>query len=84
MDQELANSNKVYDIATYYRFQVCVTIKKYNVNKTPDIQSRLFTTKENEARKQVAYVNYKLNNFKERSQFWETLCLLRTVIYNKL
>ena len=35
MDQELANSNKVYDIATYYRFQVCVTIKKYMLTKLP-------------------------------------------------
>ena len=26
MDQELANCNKVYDIATYNRRQVCVTI----------------------------------------------------------
>ena len=37
MDQELANCNKVCDIATYNRRQVCVTIKKYNVNKPPSI-----------------------------------------------
>ena len=71
MDQELANCNKVYDIATYNRRQVCVTIKKYNINKPPYIQIRLFTAKPNEAMKQVAYVN-------------ETLCLLRTVMYNNL
>ena len=70
MDQELANCNKVYDIATHNRRQVCVTIKKYNVNKTPYIQIRLFTAKENEAMKQVAYVNYTLNEFKELSQIW--------------
>ena len=35
MDQELANCNKVYDIATYNRRQFCVTIKKYNINKPP-------------------------------------------------
>ena len=58
MDQELANCNKVYDIATYIKRQVCVTIKKYNINKPPYIQIRLFTAKENEARKQVAYVNF--------------------------
>ena len=68
MDQELANCNKVYDIATYNRRQVCVTIKKYNVKKTPYIQIRLFTAKENEAMKQVAYVNYTLNEFKKLSQ----------------
>ena len=68
MDQELANCNKVYDIATYNRRQVCVTIKRYNINKPPDIQIRLFTAKENEAMKQVAYVNYTLNEFKELSQ----------------
>ena len=49
MDQELANCNKVYDIATYNRRHVCVTIKKYSVNKPPYIQIRLFITKENEA-----------------------------------
>ena len=64
MDQELANCNKVYDIATYKRRQVCVTIKKYNINKPPYIQIRLFTAKKNEAMKQVAYVNYTLNEFK--------------------
>ena len=68
MDQELANCNKVYDIATYNRRQFCVTIKKYHVNKPPYIQIRLFTAKENEAMKHVAYVNYTLNDFKELSQ----------------
>ena len=68
MDQELANCNKVYDIETYNRRQVCVTIKKYNINKPPYIQIRLFTAKENEAMKQVAYVNYTLNKFNELSQ----------------
>ena len=68
MDQELANCNKVYDIATYNRRQVCVTIKKYNVNKPSYFQIRLFTAKENEAMKQVAYVNYTLNDFKDLSQ----------------
>ena len=66
MDQELANCNKVYDIATYNMRQVCVTIKKYN--KPPYIQIRLFTAKVNEAMKRVAYVNYTLNEFKELSQ----------------
>ena len=68
MDQELANCNKVYDIATYNRRQVCVTIKKYNVNKPPYIQIRIFTAKKNEAMKQVAFVNYTLNEFKELSR----------------
>ena len=68
MEQELANCNKVYDIASYNRKQVCVTIKKYNVNKPPYIQVRLFFAKENETMKQVAYVNYTLNKFKELPQ----------------
>ena len=48
--------------------RVCVTVKKYSVNKPPYIQIRFFTVKENEAMKQVAYVNYTLNEFKELSQ----------------
>ena len=66
-DQELANCNKVYDTATYNRRQVCVTIKEYNVNKPPYSPIRLFTAKKNDAMKQVAYVNYTLNEFKELS-----------------
>ena len=46
--------------ATYNRRQVCVTIKKNNVNKPPFIQIRLFTAQEN--------VNYTLNIFKKLSQ----------------
>ena len=47
---------------------LCVTIKKYNVNKPLYNQNRLFTAKENEDLKQVAYVNHTLNEFKELSQ----------------
>ena len=68
MDQELDISNRVYEIATYNMRRVCVTIKMYNVSKPPYIQIRLFTAKENEDLKQVAYVNYTLNEFKELSQ----------------
>ena len=39
MDQELANCNKVYDIANYNRRQVCVKIKKNNVKQPPYIQN---------------------------------------------
>ena len=67
MDQELEICNRVYEIATYTMRSVGVTIKKYSVNKPPYIQIR-FTAKENEAMKQVAYVNYILNEFKELSQ----------------
>ena len=48
--------------------RACVTIDKYSVKKSPYIQIRLFIAKENEAMKQVAYVNYTLNEFKELSQ----------------
>ena len=68
MDRELVNCNKVYDIATYNTRQNGVTIEKNNVKKPPYIQIRLFTAKENEAMKQVAYANYILNEFKELSQ----------------
>ena len=68
MDQELEICNRVYEIATYNMRRVCVTIKKYSVNMPPYIQIRLFTAKENEAMKQVAYVNYTLNEIKELSQ----------------
>ena len=68
MDQELEICNRVYEIATYNMRRVCVTIKKYSVNKTSYIQIRHFTAKENEAMEQVAYVNYTLNELKELSQ----------------
>ena len=68
MDQEPDICNRVYEIATYNMRRVCVIINKYHVNKPPYIQIRLFTAKENEAMKQVAYVNYTLNEFKELSQ----------------
>ena len=68
MEQELANCHAVYDVATYKKRRVCVTIKKYSVNKPPYIQIILFTAKENEVLKQVAYVNYTLNEFKELAQ----------------
>ena len=67
-DQEVDICNSVYEIATYNMEGVCVTIKKYSVNKSPYNQIRLFTAKENEAMKQVAYVNYTFNEFKEKSQ----------------
>ena len=69
MDQELDICNRVYEIATYNMRRVFVIIKKYHVNKLPYIQIRLFTAKENEAMKQVAYVNYTLNEFKELPNF---------------
>ena len=67
MDQELDICKRVYEIATYNMRRVCVTIKNYNVSKPPYIQIRLFTAKENEDLKQVAYVNYPLNELKELS-----------------
>ena len=68
MEQELANWHTVCNVATYKKLRVCVTIKKYGVNKPPYIEIRLFTAKENEVLKQVAYVNYTLNEFKELAQ----------------
>ena len=35
MDQELANCNQVYDIATFNRRQDCDTVKQYNINNIP-------------------------------------------------
>ena len=67
-EQDFANCHAVYDIATYETRRVCVTINKYSVNKPPYIQIRLLTAKENEVLKQVAYVNYTLNEFKELAQ----------------
>ena len=54
MEQELANCHAVYDVATYKKRRMCVTIKKYSVNKPPYIQIQLFTAKENEVLKQIA------------------------------
>ena len=71
MELELANCHAVYDVAAYKKRRVCVTIKKYNMNKPPYIQIRLFTAKEHEVLKQVAYVNYDLNEFKKLAQVLE-------------
>ena len=38
IDQELDICNRKHQIATYNIMRVCVTIKKYNVNKPPYIQ----------------------------------------------
>ena len=65
MEQELASCHAVYDVATYMKRSMCVTIKKYSVNKPPFIQIRLFTATENEDLQYVAYVNFTLNEFKE-------------------
>ena len=37
IEQELAKCHAVYDVATYKKRRVCVTIKKYSVNKPPFI-----------------------------------------------
>ena len=69
MEQEHANGHALYDVATYKKRRMCVIIKKYSVNKSPHIQIRLFTIKENEVLKQVAYVNYTWNEFKALADF---------------
>ena len=69
MDQELDICNRLYEIVTYNMRRVCVTIKKYIVNKPSYF--RLFTAKENEGLKEVAYVSYTLTEFKELSQILE-------------
>ena len=76
MHQELDICNRVYEIATYNMRRMCVTIKKYNVRKPPYIQIRLFTAKENEDLRQVAFVNYTLNEFEELSQILGDFMLL--------
>ena len=58
VDQELDICNRLYKIATSNMRMVIVKIKMYSVNIPPFIQIRPFTAKENEAMKQVAYVNY--------------------------
>ena len=63
--------------------RVAVTIKKYSVNKPPYIQIRLFTAKENEAMKQVAYVKYTLNEFNEMSQILGDFMLVIIVSLGK-
>ena len=46
MEQEIANCHAVYDIATCKKRRVCVTIKKYSVNKPTYIQIRLLAEEE--------------------------------------
>ena len=76
MEQELANCHAVYDVAAYKKRKVFVTIKQYSVNKPSYIQIRLFTAKENEVLKQVAFVNYTLNKFEELAQVLEDFMLV--------
>ena len=71
MDQELDICSTVYGIAKYNMRRVCVTIKKYSLNKPPYIQIRLITVSENEDLKQVAYIHYTLYEFKDLSQLLE-------------
>ena len=65
MEQELANCHAVYDKATYKTRRVHVTIKKCSANKPSYNRIRIFTAIENEVLKEIAYVNYSLNDFKE-------------------
>ena len=65
MEQELANCHAVYDIATYKKRRLCVTVKKC---VTRYIQIRLFTATENELLKQVAYVKYVYNERIQRNR----------------
>ena len=44
--------------------EVYVSIKKYKVETPPYIQIRLFTTEEKKTMKEVASVNYDLNNLR--------------------
>ena len=68
MEQVLAICYAVYDVATYKKRRVCVTIKNHSVNKPLYNEIRLFTAKENEALKQVAYDIYTLNEFRELAE----------------
>ena len=83
MDQELDIGNRVYEIATYHMRRVCVTIKKYNLNKLPYVQIRIFTGKENEAMKQTVYVNYTLNEFKELSEILRDFIFAEILLVQK-
>ena len=83
MDQELDIANRVYEIATYHMRRVCVTFKKYNMNKPPYVQIRLFTGKENEAMKQVAYVKITLTKFKELSEILRDFIFAEILLVQK-
>ena len=76
MDQELDICSILYEIATYNMRRVHVTIKKNSLNKPTYIQIRLFTAKEIEAMKQVAYVHYTLTEYKELSQIFGNIMFI--------
>ena len=65
--QELMNCHAVYDTPIVNKRRVCVTIKikKNTAVKSPFIQIRLFSAKEDKILKQVAYVNFNLNDLKK-------------------
>ena len=63
LDQELANCNKMFDIAAYIRWQLFVTIKKCNLIKDSYIQIRLYAANVKET-----YINYSFSKDKELSQ----------------
>ena len=63
MEQELANCHAVYNLTIYKMRKVCVPQSRSTVWTNRPI--RLFTAKENEVLKQVAYVNYTLKELKE-------------------
>ena len=68
MDQELANCNKVYDIAAYIEDKFGSRSRSTMLTNLPTLRFDSSLQKRMEAMKQVDYVNYTLNNFKELSQ----------------
>ena len=65
MDQELDICKSVYEIATYNMWSMCVKSKRTMLTSLPTL---IFDSSLQKRMKQVAYVNYTLNEFKELSQ----------------
>ena len=77
MDQELANCNKMYDIATYSRRITMLT-------NLPTIKFDCSPQKRLKQRNKSPILSILWTISKNCPKFWETLCLLRIVMHIKL
>ena len=66
IDEQLKLSHKVFDVVDRANRSICVTLLRYNVDKSQSsyAQVRLFARKKEDQKfQQAVYVNYKLENF---------------------
>ena len=84
MDQQIADCNKVYDIATYNRRQVVSRPRSKTLTNLPTFRFDCSRQKRMKQWNQLPMSTILWTNSKNGPKFWETLYSLRTVMYNNL